>query len=555
MKKKLFFCLPAMLFLLCGLTLRAEAAELPQLAAPTELTWHRSYEWNSNSYMELPGMVSYKVNYPCQNEFEIALYSTASENPVSSYSVDYGSTDTLVYNSEAIFIEGENSHSSDENPGNVDFPSGTYYFTVRALGDGDQYRDSEEAVSPSWTYTAPSQKLPTPTNLRWDGRHVYWDGSDDDPLLFGYIVDYFWEDPQTGNLDIVGGSYGIDYSEDYLDDYCIERNGPGKYYFRVRAISSNVNECTGSYWSELSPAYNLTEVASGINSSLESIFNNYSDAVSGGETLDAASAAEMKEWLWEEVYDRESLEAAMAADTGNSSTNAYVENLESLVGGPAEVRVADDAPEGLNGNISIIGANLNTDGTSTTTLNVGKADEGTVIPEQYQNTIQFSMELDGVTSAASHELKVPVKITMPVPTGINPDFLVLLHFHADGTYEEITLPHIFEDESGNPWVSFVVTSFSDFALAERDNFVSIQESDEHSISFIFSCNEVSSAIAVIYDSHGKLLLSEIIPMDPGLETMELELADLESGTVLKVFLLDSDGSPLCQADDYIVGTD
>ena len=39
----------------------------------------------------------------------------------------------------------------------------------------------------------------------------------------------------------------------------------------------------------------------------------------------------------------------------------------------------------------------------------------------------------------TENLDVPVKITLPVPSSINPQFLVILHYHADGSMEELML--------------------------------------------------------------------------------------------------------------------
>lgn len=50
----------------------------------------------------------------------------------------------------------------------------------------------------------------------------------------------------------------------------------------------------------------------------------------------------------------------------------------------------------------------------------------------------------------------PVKITLPIPSGVSKQNLVIVHKHSDGTTEEIE-PTIEGDK-----VTFVLTSFSDF---------------------------------------------------------------------------------------------
>lgn len=69
------------------------------------------------------------------------------------------------------------------------------------------------------------------------------------------------------------------------------------------------------------------------------------------------------------------------------------------------------------------------------------------------------MTLEG--AADTENLKVPVRITMPVPAGIEASDLQILHYHNDGTIETIW-PYI----SGNT-ASFTLTSFSTFVFVNR----------------------------------------------------------------------------------------
>ena len=449
MRKQIAISTLFTLVLLLLITVPAFAAEtaentgLTQLATPTELSWGRDYDWDSETYNEVPGYISWKRESPTQNKYQTIVYSRETGEKVSDVIHRFPANFTSPYFSSSQFVEG---YWYDEYPATDDhnFASGTYYFTVQALGDGTQYSDSEIATSPDWTYTKPTAILATPTNLHWKGRESHWDLPGDTSYAGGYVVEYYWYDAESQEYISVGGtscldSYSVSVSpEDYLDDYCIEEHGLGQYYFRVRTLSSDITKVRNSLWSELSPVYNLREISSDIDGTLDSILGNYATS---DELADSEKTA-LKEELWAQT-DTDSLDASMAADQTNSGTVSKIEELEYLVGGPANVNVSEDAPEGLDaGSISIIGANLNTEGAATATLNVSapSLDAG-VIPEQYDNTVQFSMKLEGVEETGQkQQLKVPVKITMPVPDGINPDFLVLLHFHSDGTYEEIQFP-------------------------------------------------------------------------------------------------------------------
>ena len=555
MKKQIALGTLFTLVLLLVMTVSASAEEteentdLPQLATPTELTWGRDYDWNADTYQEVPGYISWKRESPTQNKYQTIVYSRDTGKRVSSMWTNYGFSDTSPYFSSTQFIEG---YWYDDYGANDDynFDSGTYYFTVQALGDGTEYSDSEIATSPDWTYTKPTAILATPTGLYWNGRESHWSPPADMSDVGGYVVEYYWYDAESQKYISVGGtscldSYSVSESPaDYLEDYCIEEYGAGQYYFRVRTLSRDITKVRSSLWSELSPVYNLTDVSAGIDSTLDSLLDSYD---TDGDLTDDEKTA-LKEELWE--TDTDSLDASMAADQTNSGTVSKIKELEELVGGPAQVNVSEGAPEDLDaGSISIIGANLNTEGAATATLNVSAPSlDADVIPEQYDNTVQFSMKLTNVEETGqTQQLKVPVKITMPVPAGINPDFLVLLHFHSDGTYEEIEFPYIFEKD-GQPYVSFVVTSFSDFAFAQRAFAISSIDLEAQNITTAVGSKTAGMLVDAVYDENGRMTGAATAPVTAGdLKNIVLSLPSLAEGSQVKLFLLDSSGTPLYEA--------
>ena len=160
----------------------------------------------------------------------------------------------------------------------------------------------------------------------------------------------------------------------------------------------------------------------------------------------------------------------MLADRGNTGATEKIRELEAMAGGPANISVSQDAAAFDANKVTIIGANLNTN-TSTTggdiTLVVDKPQTNHIIPELYDSAVavSFSMTLNNV--ADPKNLEVPVKITLPVPDSINPDFLVILHYHADGTHETIH-PHIYW-QNRQCYADFVLTSFSDFVMTQAEH--------------------------------------------------------------------------------------
>ncbi|MBR6614941.1 MAG: hypothetical protein IKK95_03095, partial [Lachnospiraceae bacterium] len=157
----------------------------------------------------------------------------------------------------------------------------------------------------------------------------------------------------------------------------------------------------------------------------------------------------------------------LLTDMENSGATVTLANIEKMVGGPAEVEVKPGASVFDTSEIDIVGANLNLKQNASgdpITLILDKPDEEHVIPERFDSavSVKFSMSVTDVKNPK--QLEVPVKITLPVPENINPEYLVIIHYHQDGTWTQ-EWPYVYE-EDGKTYADFVLTSFSDFVLAE-----------------------------------------------------------------------------------------
>ena len=433
-----------------------DASELPRLAAPSNLEWgidHEVYQYNEStgdwerSDVPMPGMISWQPAEPTQGEADIEVYRVGEEYPVSGSWWIFNRTECPEWRSVDSFI------TSDPE-------SGTYYFTVTAMGDGINYQDSETVTSGTWTYTKPSAKLPPCTNLTMDGPGFSFTLPDASGVG-GYEVDYYFSKTEDGDpIPVWGERYrdnehcvGTQYGE--IWDDVIERYGDGYYYFRVRAISADITSVCNGDWSELSPAYNVSAVSQTVESQLGSIIED-SEHLTDSDIRDAVQR-----------MDTDELKTAMLADNTNSGIMEDLSALEEKVGGAAGVQVSEEASAFDASQISIVGANLNNAASATDpiTLVLDKPERDHVLDACYNNAVavKFSMDLNNVQD--TENLEVPVKITLPVPTNINPDFLVILHYHANGTVEELRNPYIFMKGS-QCYASFVLTSFSDFAITE-----------------------------------------------------------------------------------------
>lgn len=130
-----------------------------------------------------------------------------------------------------------------------------------------------------------------------------------------------------------------------------------------------------------------------------------------------------------------------------------------------------DAFSNVSEDAAIIGAVLNAEeGVEEVNLVIGDP-ETTLDEEETRDynmdaSVHFSMTMEGVGNAS--QLDVPVKITLPIPDSIfDLAKLVVKHFHAGGEDDLTNSCVVTVDEDGKAYVSFFVTGFSDFLLAQR----------------------------------------------------------------------------------------
>ena len=421
---------------------------LTKLGTPTEPEWGYDHErwagWDEETQtriydtVALPGSISWKTDTPDQAHAMIRVYKECEDVPYHSFSWQFASTELPEWRSIDSFC-------------NSDPESGTYYFTVISEGDYTQYRNSDAAVSGLWTYEKPSAQLDTCTNFVWNWPEVRWDAPADMTYVDGYETEYYFASTADAEPNVVSGGWSRNdpaYASDWIWDELIQENGPGYYYVRVRALSSDITKVCNGEWSEMSPAYNLTDLVEDVGTTLENI-----TATDPDEIRSQVSA-----------IDDEELKSAMLADTG---VTEQITELEAKLGVNTNVSVTESAPAIDASKVSVVGAGLNTLETTgeDITLVISEPKQEHVLDAAYDNTVavSFSMDLDNV--ADTEDLEVPVKITLPVPANINPEFLVILHYDASGGVKELIMPYLFT-EGGQTYVSFVLTSFSDFVMTQ-----------------------------------------------------------------------------------------
>ena len=411
-----------------------------KLSTPTDLVWGIDYTMSSDAPIDVPGIVSWKVGELHQGWFKICCYQQGTDDLVFEREIRFAASEEQKWFSDDCFLR-----SSPE--------SGSYYFTIIALGDGINYRNSDPAVSPIWSYIKPEEKLETVFNLNWSWPWTRW-SNPDTSKAFGLDWEILYSPSANGTPYYIGGAgtCGFFLPEELDLSYeTAQTYGVGYYFFRVRMISRDITTICNGDWSELSPAYYLDSIPSdNVNYLLDTILSGQGSNAEKIQAVQNMDSAELK--------------SAMLAD---EKTVEKIQQLENTAaGGPADVVVSDQVPAFSGSQVSVTGANLNVreNAGESVSLVIDKPEADHILPTQFDNalSVKFSMTLENVPDPDN--LQVPVLISLPVPQNINPDFLVILHYHADGSYEQVW-PNITYTSSG-AYAEFAVTRFSDFVMTQ-----------------------------------------------------------------------------------------
>lgn len=513
---------------------------LTQLDAPTDLAWAGDY----------PGDIRCKSGALFQDHLLWTLYQVGNPTPLARRETAYsGRYDPDSWRVDDLFWRSYRDYPDRE--------SGDYYFTVQAVGDEEQYKDSPVVTSPIWHYERPEAELTAPTGLHWEGQTACWsDESNRADDLYGYLIQFRCEDPETGKAvstydmyDIASLAFGG--LKDTLDDQILERLGSGTCQFRIQALSRDITRIRHGQWSAFSAESTQLTAPSTVAEALDQLLTDYTP--SEGAKLTEKQTAALKSAVAEK---KDALASTLCTGAGGSTKVAdNLQKLEALVGGPASVTVTGDAPEEIkdaqNG-VSIVGARLNGTAGSAVSLRIDNAEtvsaEASINPAQYHNTIPFSMTLEGVSAQGQHQpLSVPVLITLPLPGSINPNFLVLLHETSSGWQEIRPYQVFYNDELQQFCVRFTVTSFSNFAFAQQ-LFCGIQQLvAENGQLTVCATADVKKVVAAVYDGSGKQLGCAAADAAQKDGTLTLDLPALKTGAAVRVFFLNKNGQPACPA--------
>lgn len=512
-------------------------ASLPPLDAPTDLAWAGDY----------PGDIRCKSGALFQDLLLWTLYQVGNPTPLARRETAYsGRYDPDSWRVDDLFWRSYRDYPDRE--------SGDYYFTVQAVGDEEQYKDSPVVTSPIWHYERPEAELTAPTGLHWEGQTACWsDEVNRAADLYGYEIQFRCVAPETEaetgtKYTLTMDELSSDGLKHTLQDWVKDLLGSGTCQFRLRAVSGDITRFRHSQWSAFSAESTQLTAPSTVAKALDQLLEAYTP--SEGAKLTEEQTTALKSAV---AAKKDELASTLCTGDGGSTKVAdNLQKLEALVGGPATVTVTENAPTAITKRgVSIVGARLN--GTADVTLKIDRAEAVSVEapnnPAQYHNTIPFSMTLEGVNAQEQHQsLAVPVLITLPLPDSINPNFLVLLHETSSGWQEIRPYQVFYNDELQQFCVRFTVTSFSDFAFAQQLS-CGIQQLDAENgqLRVRAADGAVASVVAAVYDGSGKQLGCAAAAAGTAGGTLTLNLPALKTGATVRVFFLNKNGQPACPA--------
>jgi len=222
-----------------------------RLAAPTDLEWGfmRLPGHLVPKDTALPGCISWKTRDSLQSGAEIVVYKEGQSEPYYTTYVRFSSVEGEWWSIESFINRG--------------MESGTYYFTVTAKGDGVDTLDSETVSSDTWTYTKPTEKLPTVTELSLTGSNISWTPLEVTDSVWGYTAEVFYRADQAGTPSSVGmTSINSQDCWGFSIYQKMQATGSGYYSVRVKVISMDATQIESSDWTGMSQEayYEVVEI-------------------------------------------------------------------------------------------------------------------------------------------------------------------------------------------------------------------------------------------------------------------------------------------------------
>ena len=445
----------------------ASLSALRKLPTPTDLRWNEDWDehsmWGTTVPEKYYGFISWNVVPDAEGEYDICAYRNGQEVFSTVWS---GLYDDDGNGRVGVSLSDEDIFSQN----------GSFTFKVVAVGDGMRYSDSSPATSGVYNFTAPSKKLDTPKNVRISGTTIIHSGVHN---ASGYKYTFYDQNAHVLGANWSYSKYPLEYEESVREDKSkkfqnITNNHPDvtKVYVTVSAITYDITLYRNGDESGFSNAYQIGEINEEISGELD---EDAMDKIVSGELPADEALDNFLGYLDNNDLTNTDLAVSMLRDeTLANNIDTLEEKFIEQTGIEAKPQnTASDpnylADRGIDVNdISIKGAALNSKDGQDVNINFSEADPShSADPKFYKNSVAVNIGATGVEN--SQKLDIPVIIEMPVPTGVVPHRLFILHYHADGSVEQIH-PAIIE-KGGKNYARFILTSFSTFIFCNAQDSV------------------------------------------------------------------------------------
>ena len=326
-------------------------------------------------------------------------------------------------------------------------------------------------------YIPPSKKVSSPTGLKWnsDGS-AEWESVPGEDMM--YVLEFYQKNDETGEYDCIDKGMRTSYTS---TKRFIKDMQKGKIYtFRVVALG-DLEEYANSDASEYSPEFYMGSATEQANNIIDNMNNG--DIKSNVENAELSSA------------EKGSLKLAVQADPDVAENYAQLEESYKSLAGKEALNINTGESGVDTEKVKIVGAIMN----GATGIEFAKPNQdelNDIEVNSYRKRTAVNISLEGEVSG---ELKLPVLITMPVPDGIEPEYLTIIHMKHDGT-KEVILPRVNEDGT----VSFAVTDFSTFFFVDHTSNKPTGggNSSSGSVRIGTKRNPLETAGTWILDEHG-----------------------------------------------------
>ena len=403
-------------------------------------------------------------------------------------------------------------------------PGASYDVTLEAVGASGESMSSDRAVLQSWTYTVAETALPTPTVIQ-QNKQISFSFQVSSGGVYSYQVE-FWKgtDKERAKLIHSESTYESTFS---IPDYIAEDlDGDENYYVRVLACSNNLLTKADSGWSQLVWLTAPGSVKETI-SQVEQIVMKLPETAE----LEAVQTELQK-------IEPDKLQTALAKKP--AETAAQIAQLEEKV--DVTVTVKDEHNE--TSDVKVVGLGLSADDTTKDiTLTVTQTPHAALqlldAPEISSANFQSATDVTFKAENVKDELVIPVQISLPVSTE-DPDQLRL---YQGEDLEEV--PFILAMENGQTFVKFAVSDLDQtYVLAEANLLGEVTVNDNGTVTVTANAPDGTTLYAASYDESGKMLDVATASVTADETSYTLSLAP---GAAVRVFLLDQNQTPLCQA--------